>query len=199
MNNYFRIALALFLLCYIVEEIKAQYDDKIYYNFSQTDSTYTFYGTFHVKVKPECLLDICFKKEHIEALAVDAKDVSIVTQGENWNRLSYTYIKLKYFENQSVWQRTRNLDKNQVDFVMLSSKNSHSIMPKMIKSSGYYKMTEMEGYSKVEYFQKCELSKVAITNLQMSIVKKGASEFLYRFKKYALKICVDNEELKASD
>lgn len=189
MINCIRIALILFLLGESFVILKAQYDDKIYYKFTQTDSTYTFYGYFHVKVKSDCLIDICYNKEHIEALAVDAKDVSIVKQGENWNRLSYTYIKLKYFENQSVWQRTRDLEKKRIDFVMLSSKNSHSIMPKMIESSGYYKITDMDGYCKVEYSQKCELTKVAITKLQMNIVKKGATEFLYRFKKYALKIC----------
>jgi len=65
----------------------------IHYTFTQTDSSYSFYGSFSIAADPKCLLRISFNHMHIQALAPDAKEVLLIDSGSNWNRISYTYQK----------------------------------------------------------------------------------------------------------
>ena len=150
----------------LASSLYAQQEKNIEYKFAETDSSYSFYGTIKIKANPKCLLEICFKYKHIKALATEAKDVILVKEGKNWNRLSYTYQKFIYFENTSVWQRILNEENLRVEFYMLSSKNNQKVMPKMISSSGYYQLKPMGEYTLVEYHQECMLTKEIITKLQ---------------------------------
>ncbi|MBI9053368.1 MAG: hypothetical protein JEY96_06090 [Bacteroidales bacterium] len=170
----------------------AKEPDDIKYTFTQTDSTYSFSGSFKIKANPNCLLDICFQHEHISALAPDAKEVLIKDQGNDWNQISYTYQKFIYFENKSVWNRKFDKENMRVDFTLISSKNNHAIMPKMVSSSGYYQISMKDEEITVKYSQQCQLTKSSITNLYLNRVKKEALQFMYRFLKYANTICNDS-------
>jgi uncharacterized lipoprotein YehR (DUF1307 family) len=167
----------------------AKKPDDIKYTFTQTDSTYSFSGSFTIKANSNCLLDICFQHEHISALAPDAKEVLIKDQGNDWNQISYTYQKFIYFENKSVWNRKLDKENMRVDFTLISSKNNHAIMPRMVSSSGYYQISMQDEEIIVKYFQECQLTKSSITNLYLNRVKKEALQFMHRFLEYANTIC----------
>jgi len=166
--------------------------DDIKYTFTQTDSTYSFSGSFKIKANTDCLLDICFLHEHIRALAPDAKDVLIIDQGNDWNKISYIYKKYIYFENKSVWYRKRDREKQRIDFSLISSENNKTIMPKMLSSSGFYQINNGEKEIIVQYFQHCQLTKSSITKLYLNKVKKEAIQFIHRFSEYANTICKDS-------
>jgi len=169
--------------------------DDVKYTFTQTDSTYSFSGSFTLKANPNCLLDICFKHEHIRALAPDAKEVVLIDERNNWNQISYTYQKFIYFENKSVWNRKLDKENKRVDFTLISSKNNHAIMPKMVSSSGYYQISLEDEEIIVKYFQQCKLTNSSLTNLYLNKVKKEAIQFMYRFLEYANTNC-ENSTLK---
>jgi len=164
----------------------------IKYTFTQTDSTYSFSGSFKIKANPNCLLDICFQHEHISALAPDAKEVLLINEKNNWNQISYTYQKFIYFENKSVWNRKLDKENKRVGFTLISSKNNHAIMPKMVSSSGYYQISMEDEEIIVKYFQQCQLTKSSLTNLYLNRVKKEALQFMYRFLEYANTTCNDS-------
>lgn len=170
----------------------AKEPDDINYTFTQTDSTYTFSGSFKIKANLSCLLAICFYHEHILTLAPDAKAVQLVDQGNNWNQISYTYQKYIYFENKSLWHRILDTENQRVDFTLIKNENNLAIMPKMISSSGFYRISKYGQKYSVDYFQQCQLEKSPITNLYLNRAKKEAIQFILRFSEYATTICGDS-------
>ena len=167
----------------------AQESDSIYYSFRQTDTTYSFYGRFTVVAEAACVMHICFNYGHIKALAIDAKNVDLMEEGENWNKIKYTYQQFPFYKNESLWSRTIDRKNTRVDFTLISSKNNHSLMPSMISSSGYYKLTKLKEALSVEYYQQCRLTKSYLTSIYQNSMKKKAVEFLYVFRDYSQKHC----------
>ena len=167
----------------------AQVPDDIKYKFTQTDSSYTFYGSFSIKANPECLLEITFNFEHIRALAPDAKEVLLIEEGSNWNQLSYTYQKFILFKNKTIWHRMLNKENKRVDFTLMSSENNTAVMPRMISSSGYYQIKQQGEYFIMEYYQQCQLTEESITKLYLNRAKKDAIKFIHKFSEYAEAYC----------
>jgi hypothetical protein len=169
--------------------IFAQEANAIHYEFAQTDSSYSFYGTFKIRACPNCLFDICFDYRHISKLAPDAKEVRLMDQGTNWNRISYTYQKYIFFKNTSLWHRKISPEKQRVDFSLISSTNNLAIMPRLISSSGFYQVNEQGENFIVEYYHECQLTKSSITKSYLGKARKEAIQFIQRFSEYANKIC----------
>ncbi|NJO89445.1 MAG: hypothetical protein HC831_11185 [Chloroflexia bacterium] len=126
-----------------------------------------------MKADALCALNVCFEKERIEALADEGKKIDLVKKGENWNLLRYTFKKFGVFESKTTWLRTIYPDKNKVTFKLVDSRNSHSIMPKIITGAGYYSASKSGDYIQFEYYSKCTLSRVALTGLLIKFAKKG--------------------------
>jgi len=183
---WFTIVLVIVL---IPTKLFAQEPNDIKYKFTQTDSSYTFYGSYKINVNPKCLLEISFNYEHIRALASDAEEVQLIDLGSNWNQISYIYQKFTFFKNKSVWHRILNEENQRVDFALVSSENNHSIMPRMTSSKGFYQIKQQGEYSIVEYYQQCQLREGLITKLYLDSAKKEAIKFLHRFFKYADTFC----------
>jgi hypothetical protein len=185
-NIWFTIVL---LIVIIPLKIYVEEPDDIQYQFTQTDSSYIFYGSFRINAKPECLLEISFNYKHIRALAPDAEEVRLIDQGNNWNQISYTYQKFTLFKNTTVWHRILNEENQRVDFTLVSSENNLSIMPRMTSSKGFYQIKQQGEYCIVEYYQQCQLREGLITKLYLDSAKKEAIKFLHRFFKYADAFC----------
>lgn len=167
----------------------SQEKSDITYRFTQTDSSYTFKGSFRTNFDPHCILNICFQIEHVCALAPDAKHIILKDHGTNWNQISYTYRKFIYFENKSLWYRTLDKEKLRIDFKLISSKNNSSLMPRMLSSKGYYLIYPKENSFIVEYYQQCILSESLLTNIYLNQAKKEVINFLIRFNEYSKSTC----------
>lgn len=183
---WFTIVLIIVL---IPMNLFAQEPNDIKYKFTQTDSSYTFYGSFKINANPKCLLEISFNYKHIRVLAPDAKEVQLISQGSNWNQISYTYQIFTFFKNKTVWHRILNEENQRVDFTLISSENNLAIMPRMISSSGYYQIKQQGEYCIVEYYQQCQLTDELITKLYLNRAKKEAIKFMLKFFKYADTFC----------
>jgi hypothetical protein len=182
------IILLVYVLNYSIP-VFAQENDSIGYSFSHTDTTYTFYGRFKVVAETSCVMNICFNYEHIKALAPDASRVELIEEAENWNEIKYTYKQSPFYKNESLWHRTIDRENARVDFTLIYSDNNHSFMPRMISSSGHYKVIQINGVCWVEYFQQCLLSKSSLTALYQYSMRKKAVEFLHLFEDYSKKHC----------
>ena len=179
----------VFIIVLIPISFFAQNPNDIKYKFTQTDSSYTFYGSFRVDANPECLLKISFEYKHIKALNHEAKEVKLISQGSNWNQISYTHQKFAFFKNKTVWHRILNEENQRVDFTLISSENNLAIMPRMISSSGFYQIKQQGEYCIVEYYQQCQLTEELITKLYLNRAKKEAIKFMLKFLKYADTFC----------
>jgi len=91
---WFKILPIVVLL--IPMKIYSEEPDDIQYKFTQTDSSYIFYGSFKINANPKCLLEILFNFEHIRALALDAKEIQLIDQGNDWNQISYIYQEFTF-------------------------------------------------------------------------------------------------------
>ena len=177
------------IMLLISAKLFAQESNDIKYKFTQTDSNYTFYSSFKIKAPPKCLLEISFNYTHIRELALDAKKVQLISQGNNWNQIIYIYRKFIFFKNTTVWHRTLNEENQRVDFALISSENNQRMMPRMMTSSGYYQITQEGEYSTMEYFQQCQLTEESITKLYIKRVKINAIKFMHKFSEYASTYC----------
>jgi len=188
-SNLTLVGFSVLVLSWQNSTIPAKEENDIHYRFSQTDSSYTFYGSFEINADPKCLLEITFKYEHIAALASDAREVTLIEQGRNWNQIRYTYRKYVIFENSTAWHRKLDEENLRVDFSLLWSENNQSIMPRIISSSGYYQIIPGGDPIIVEYFQYCRLTEEPITQFYLDRVKKEAIDFMHHFAAYALEHC----------
>jgi hypothetical protein len=170
-------------------KIYAEEPDDIQHKFTQTDSSYTFNGSFKIIANPKCLLEISFNYKHIRELALDAKEVELIDQGINWNQISYIYQKFAFFKNKTVWHRILNRENQRVDFTLVSSENNNTIMPLMISSSGFYQIKQQGEYAIVEYYQQCQMTKELITKLYLNRARKEAIKFMHKFSEYARAFC----------
>ena len=164
--------------------------EELQYHFFQDDSSYSFRGSFIVEAELDCLISLVFDFEHISKYASGAKAVELVRQENNWNEVRYTYRKFIFFENKSTWRRTLNRDKHELVFEMISSENNLKIMPDMLSSSGYYRISPEEKGYRLEYFQECSLDTDLLKDSYIKTVKKKAIEFLHDFREYVEKTCV---------
>ncbi len=167
----------------------AEEPDNIQCRFTQTDSSYTFSGSFKINTTLKCLLEISFYYKHIRALALDAKEVQLIDQGSDWNQISYTYQKFTFFKNKTVWHRILHAENQRVDFTLVSSENNRTIMPRMISSSGFYQFEQQGEYFIVKYYQQCQITEESITNLYLNRVEKEAIKFMHKFYEYASTFC----------
>ena len=163
----------------------ANQEDEIHYHFTQTDSGYSFYGSFKLFADPKCILAICFNPDDLIKLAPDAKEVTLTGQGSDWNQLRYTYRKYLFFENSSVWNRQLDEDRFRVDFSLVWSENNLSIMPEIVSSSGFYQISLENDLVLVEYYQSCIITEVSLSGFYIDNMKKEAASFLQRFSEYA--------------
>ncbi len=193
MNTKNNKILLLFTLLIIMVPQTAFADKKndIQYKFTQTDSTLSFYGSFKTDKSPECLLEIFLNYNHIKALAPDAMEVQLIDQGNNWNRFRYIYQKFIFFENISVWHRKFDMEKQRVDIILESSVNNLAKVPRMISSSGFYRIKKQGDDIIVEYHQECQLTKSSITNLLLGTLKNEAIHFMKKLFEYSNTICGD--------
>lgn len=179
----------ILLAFFIPVKVVTQDSDAIKYKFTQTDSSYTIYGSFRIRANPKCLLEISFDYEHIRALAPTAKEVLLIDQGSNWNQISYIYQEFIFFKNRTVWHRVLNEENQRVDFTLMSSENNQTIMPRMISSSGFYQIKQQQEYLVVEYYQQCLLTEELITKFYINKAKEEAIKFIRRFSEYAGVYC----------
>lgn len=179
----------IILAFFIPVKVVNQDSDAIKYKFTQTDSSYIFYGSFRIKTNPKCLLEISFDYEHIRALAPTAKEVLLIDQGSNWNKISYTYQEFLFFKNRTVWHRVLNEENQRVDFTLMSSENNQTIMPRVISSSGFYQIKQQQEYLVVEYYQHCLLTEGLIAKFYINKAKEEAIKFIHRFSEYAGAYC----------
>ena len=188
-KTYIYITASIIVNIFISTIGVSQISNDLQYKFTQTDSSYSFAGSFLINANTDCLLDICFQIEHIQALAPDAEEIVLVREGPEWNEIRYRYKKFIYFENKSLWSRKLDREKKRVDFTLISSENNKAIMPKMVSSTGYYQITTSEYGVVLTYYQQCILAKSALTNIYLNKIEKEAVQFLHRFSEYANVIC----------
>ena len=187
-KTYFRVITSIL---FFVPFLLAAQENRLEHKFSETDSGYTFFGSFVSDASPECVLNISFAFKHQKALAHWAKRIKLIDQGENWNMLCFTVRRFGLFENTSTWNRVLNQKKYRVDFSLISSINSSSILPDIISSKGFYQIKPVNGSSLVEYYQECKLTDGFISSIYLNRAKKEAIRFLHEFSNYADTICVN--------
>jgi len=164
--------------------------EEVKFNFYQNDSAYSFRGSFIVEAELDCLISLVFDFEHISKYASGATSVEQLRQEGSWTVVSYTYRRFLFFENESIWRRTLYRDKQELVFEMISSENNLKIMPEMLFSRGYYRISPAEKGYRMEYFQECSLKPAFLKDSYIRTVKKEAIEFLQEFREYIIKTCV---------
>jgi hypothetical protein len=184
---------SVFVLLWQSSKSMAQNPDEIQYRFTQTDTSYAFYGRFKLAANPECLLAVCFNPDDLVKLAPDAKEVTLTGQGDNWNRLRYTYRKFLFFENTTLWQRHLDEEKLRVDFSLVRSENNRAIMPEVKSSSGFYQINPENDHVLVEYYQSCIISDGSLSGFYIDSMKTEAISFLLRFLEYAHDHCTKEQ------
>jgi len=188
MKDFYKIIIvALLSLPILLYERKKKELD---YEFIQYNTSYSFRGSFNVKAKPDCLINLIYNFKNISKYELGAKSIELVRQGENWYDVTFIYRKLLIFKNKSTWRRTLNWDEHKVVFRMISSRSKLNIVPEMLSSTGYYQINPEKEACLVEYFQECKLKPGLFKNTYINKAKKEAIRFLRVLKEYMERTCV---------
>ena len=117
-----------------------------------------------------------------------AKSIILIQQGENWYDVCYTFKKF-FFTNKSVYRKTLKFEEQKIVFKMISNKQNTNLIPKVLSSSGYYRIKrESTGYE-IEYFQECKIKSTFLKKLYFNKAKKESIKFLLELKEYLKKTC----------
>jgi hypothetical protein len=187
MKSFIKIFFLTLLCCPIL--LYGSKKKELEYEFFQDDTCYSFRGSFIVKVKPDCVINLIYNFNNISDYSLDVNSIELVQQGENWYDVTFIYRKFLIFENQSTWRRILSRPEYKIDFIMLSNKNNSYILPKMISSSGYYQIHPETENCRVEFYQECKLKSGFLKNTYINEAKKEALRFLQEFKEYIQKTC----------
>ncbi|MFH0842211.1 MAG: hypothetical protein V1903_06280 [Bacteroidota bacterium] len=192
MKGIAKLWLITILIEMMIQSPLIAYDpEDIQYKFSLTDSTLVFHGSFRTVSSPDCLLEIFFNYNHIKALASEGMEVQLVDQGTDWSLIRYKFRRFIFFENTSEWQRKLNRENQVLDIKLVSSVNNQAAMPRMISSSGSFKVREQGDEIIVEYHQSCRLTKTLITELFLKILRNEAIQFMQKLMEYTNTNCID--------
>jgi hypothetical protein len=171
--------------------LHAGQDRGLGYEFVQDGESYSLRGWFLAKAELSCLMNVVFAFDHISKFASGAESVGLLEEGEGWHDVAYTYRRLVIFENRSTWRRTLKEEEQKVVFEMLTSKNNMRIIPQVLSSRGYYRISREGEEYLLEYFQECRLRGGILRGWYIERAKSEAVGFLEEFKDYVESTCGD--------
>lgn len=162
--------------------------DGIYYEFNHVDSCYSFHGSFVIKAEFDCLISVLYDFKHLKNIISSANSIILIQQGENWYDVCYTFKKF-FFTNKSVYRKTLKLEEQKIVFKMISNRQNTKLFPKVLSSSGYYRIKrESTGY-KVEYFQECKIKSTFLKDIYINKAKKESIKFMLGLEEYIERTC----------
>ena len=162
--------------------------DSVYYEFNHVDSCYSFRGSFVIKAEFDCLISILYDFKHLKNIISSANSIILIQQGENWYDVGYTFKKF-LFTNKSVYRKTLKLEEQKIVFKMISNWQNINLFPKVLSSSGYYRIEcESTGY-KIEYFQECKIKSTFLKDIYINKAKKESTKFMLELKEYVERTC----------
>ncbi|MBN1999681.1 hypothetical protein JW935_19155 [candidate division KSB1 bacterium] len=174
------------LLIIAVQGIAAQSDDNISYKFNREHTTYTFSGEFKVDCETDTLLSILYDFEHLKNVAPPQVEVELLEEGENYHTILYN-LSVLFFNNQTVIKKSRQ--GHQIDFQMLSSSNVVQPFPKLVSSTGYYKVLQRENGTFVQCYQQTRTNLTIFKYCIASKMRQQAVSLIYTLRDYINNTC----------
>lgn len=185
---FYIIPLAFLLFCSTDAATEIQKLGDLHYEFSQSEHSYTFRGSFFIMSHPSCLLHVFYDIEHLPGIATNADSIVLLRKGDNWYEVALTYRKL-LLGSKFIYRRTLNQKENKVKFEMIESEQPSFFLSKVISSTGYYEIKTGKGGCKVVYFQEWIIGSRVQDEIYFQNVKKEALKILRGLKDYAEKVC----------
>ena len=162
--------------------------DGVYYEFNHVDSCYSFRGSFVIKAEFDCLISVLYDFKHLKNFISSAHSIILIQQGENWYDVCYTFKKF-FFTNKSIYRKTLKLEEQKIVFKMISNRQNTNLFPKVLSSSGYYRIKcESTGYA-IEYFQECKIKSTFLKNMYIKKAKKESTKFMLELREYVERTC----------
>jgi hypothetical protein len=73
--------------------------EELMYEFTQTDTAYSFRGHFYITVEADSLMNRVFDFNQIAGYSLDVKSIERLQQGENWYDVAFTYRRFLLLEH----------------------------------------------------------------------------------------------------
>lgn len=163
--------------------------DDISYEFIESDTFYSFTGSFTTNAKLKCIADITYSPVHRRLYTNDADSIVVKSEGENYYDINLYIQKYQIFRSNSLWRVTIGPDKKMIDFVLVSSDSNFEIDEKLISSKGYYEIVPDNDAFRITYYQECYLKPTILTEIYISLAKNDAMQFISDYKEYLEKSC----------
>jgi len=179
----------IFLMLFLPILVSASQQHLIDYKFSHNDTYYSFRGSFFVSFDPDSVLDLIWDFKNIAEYSGGAKSIVLMSSGENWYHLTYTYQKLIFLENRSSWQRTLDGDERKIVFELLSNSTNLPFTPEMEYSIGYYQVKPAIDGCMVEYFQECRITPGIFEDNTIRMAEKEAINFITELEAFIQRSC----------
>ncbi len=159
------------------------------YEFSQSENSYTFRGSFSLMAEPSCLLHVFYDFEHLSGIATDADSIVLLRKGDHWYDVALSYRKLPLISSRFIYRRTLHQKENRVAFEMIESEQPSIFLTKVVSSKGTYEIKTAKEGCKVVYSQEWVIGSKLQDEFFSQNVKKQAIKILRGLKDYAGKVC----------
>jgi hypothetical protein len=162
--------------------------NNVFYEFSQSDDRYTFYGSFFTMSDPDDLLHILYDFEHLTKFVTSADLIVLLRQGRNWYEVGYVYRKL-LLETKFTFRKTLIREKQKITFELIACEQGDPTFPKILSSSGYYEIIPEEKGFRVTYYEEVRMGSKLSNGVYSLMAKKEAVKFIQTLKKYVERKC----------
>jgi hypothetical protein len=161
----------------------------IKYIYIESDTFYSFKGSFHTSVEYQCLMDISYQMKHKKKYNTEVSDMKMITEGKNWYTSMYYFKRYVLLENQSEWLTVRDISRNRVDFKMLKSKSNLDVANIIVSSFGHYQFLPDKTGCRVEYYQEGHTIKGSASKIYLGDAKKEMLKYINSYKVYLSEAC----------
>lgn len=162
--------------------------DKEIKGFLTVDDTVCItHYSFKTKCSRDKLLEIFYEFKHLKKFGGGGNTtIKKLAEGDDWYSVEYIY---KYFiyRSRASYKREVDYENDRVLFKLIAFEHNIGIVPEVVSSSGYYKISKEEDCNEASYFQKDILDK-ALSGMHLNMVKKETKEFLYSLRDYVRKM-----------
>lgn len=150
------------------------------------DSTYTVDYTFTTTCGKDKLLEIYYQFSHLVKWVKQTNmTFRLLKSGENWYIVQYDYHFFAY-KSSTVYKKTIMGEDNLVKFEMINYSSNFDLVPKVISSTGYYRITPQKNQNIVTYYQKTILAQ-PINWFYLKWVENQTRKFLLDMQDYTKK------------
>jgi len=185
MTKFVKISLMCVVILTIALPVLSDESSEIKLTFSHKGNHYEMRAFFLCHAQSmDALKNMIYDYNHVKEVVKDAYSIEMLRNDANSHELLYRYKGMLWAVDVAFERRLEN-EKDIISFKMTKYTSSGTMpLPKIISSSGYYKISHQQNAFYIEYYQTTNTGPVIAQEIYLSQVKEDCLNYLKDLKKH---------------